>query len=108
MGRNALGEFEQAVLLAILRLGSNAYGVPIRRVLSERLGRVVSVGAVYTALERLETKRFVSSWIGGATAERGGRAKRFYRIEAPGLSALDAARVVTQSLWAGLPEGSPA
>jgi PadR family transcriptional regulator, regulatory protein PadR len=108
MGRNTLGEFEQAVLLAILRLGSNSYGVPIRRDLSERLGRDVSVGAVYTALERLERKGFVSSWTGGATAERGGRAKRFYRIEAPGRRALDAAMVVTANLWAGLPEGAPA
>src|ERR1700756_5702283 len=108
MGRIALGEFEQAVMLAIHRLGPDAYGVPIRRDLSERLGRAVSVGAVYTALERLEGKGFVSSWTGGATAERGGRAKRFYRIEAPGHRALDAARVVTRSLWAGLPEGAPA
>ena len=109
MGRKALGEFEQAVLLAILRLGlSGAYGVPIRRDLSERLGRHVSVGAVYTALERLERKGFVSSWTGGATAERGGRTKRFYRIEAPGRRALDAAMVVTRSLLAGLPEGATA
>jgi DNA-binding PadR family transcriptional regulator len=108
MGRNALGEFEQAVLLAILRLGSSAYGMPIRRDLSERLGRAVSVGATYTALERLERKGFVSSWAGGATAERGGRAKRFYRIEAPGLRAIDAARIATRNLWAGLPEGAPA
>jgi PadR family transcriptional regulator, regulatory protein PadR len=108
MGRIALGEFEQAVLLAILRLGSSAYGVPIRHDLSERLGRAVSVGATYTALERLEGKGFVSSWTGGATAERGGRAKRFYRIEAPGLRALEAARAATRNLWAGLPEGLPA
>jgi PadR family transcriptional regulator, regulatory protein PadR len=108
MGRNTLGEFEQGVLLTVLRLGSNAYGVPIRRDLGERLGRSVSVGATYTALERLEGKGFVSSWTGGATAERGGRAKRFYRVEAPGLRALDAARTVTRSLWAGLPEGAPA
>jgi PadR family transcriptional regulator PadR len=104
MGRNTLGEFEQAVLLAILRLGSSAYGVPIR----ERLARAVSVGAIYSALERLEGKGFVSSWTGGATAERGGRAKRFYRVEAPGVRALDAARVATRNLWAGLPEGAPA
>src|SRR5258708_6850924 len=108
MGRNALGEFEQAVLLAILRLGLNAYGVPIRHDLSERLGRSVSVGAIYTTLERLEGKGFVASWTGGATAERGGRAKRFYRVEAPGLRALDAARTTTRNLWAGLPEGAPA
>lgn len=106
MGRNILGEFEQGVLLAILRLRSEAYGVPIRHDLSERLGRAVSVGAIYTALERLEAKGFVSSWTGGATAERGGRAKRFYRIEAPGLRALDAARAANRNLWAGLPEGA--
>jgi PadR family transcriptional regulator PadR len=104
--RDTLGEFEQAVLLAILRLGSSAYGVPIRRDLGLRLGRAVSVGATYTALERLEGKGFVSSWTGDATNERGGRAKRFYRIEAPGLRALDAARAATTNLWAGLPEGS--
>jgi PadR family transcriptional regulator PadR len=108
MGRRALGEFEQAVLLAILRLGLNAYGVPIRHDLTERLGRAVSVGAIYTALERLEAKGFVSSWTGGATTERGGRAKRFYRVEAPGLRALDEARTATRNLWAGLPEGAPA
>jgi DNA-binding PadR family transcriptional regulator len=108
MGRRVLREFEQAVLLAILRLGPNAYGVPIRHDLSERLGRAISVGAIYTALERLEAKGFVSSWTGGATAERGGRAKRYYRIEAPGQRALDEARTTTQNLWAGLPEGAPA
>jgi len=108
MGRRTLGEFEQAVLLAIIRLGFNAYGVPIRHDLSQRLGRPVSVGAIYTALERLEAKGFVSSWTGGATTERGGRAKRFYRMEAPGLRALENARTATQRLWAGLPEGIPA
>src|SRR5712664_3774781 len=108
MGRRILGEFEQAVMLAILRLGVEAYGVPIRRDISERLNRAVSVGAIYTALERLEAKGFVSSRMGGATRERGGRAKRFYQIEAPGLRALDAARTATANLWAGLPEGAPA
>ena len=103
-----LGEFEQAVLLAIMRLGSGAYGVPIRHDLTERLGRPVSIGAIYTVLERLEAKGFVSSWMGGATRERGGRAKRFYRIEAPGFHALDEARMVTANLWAGLPGGAPA
>ena len=75
MGRHTLGEFEQAVLLAIVRMKTEAYGVPIRRELSERLDRLVSVGALYTTLERIEGKGFVSSWTGGATPERGGRAK---------------------------------
>jgi PadR family transcriptional regulator PadR len=109
MRARLLGEFEQAVLLAIMRLGSGgAYGVPIRHDLTERLGRPVSIGAIYTVLERLEAKGFVSSWMGGATRERGGRAKRFYRIEAPGFHALDEARMVTANLWAGLPGGAPA
>src|SRR6266852_6798473 len=102
MGRNALGEFEQAVLLAILRLGLNAYGVPIRHDLSERLGRSVSVGAIYTTLERLEGKGFVSSWSGGATADRGGRAKRFYRVEAAGQAALRQSLTATKRMTAGI------
>jgi PadR family transcriptional regulator PadR len=101
-----MGEFEQALLLAIMRLGSGAYGVTIRHDLTERLGRPVSIGATYTVLERLEAKGFVSSWMGGATRERGGRAKRFYRIEASGLRALDEARTVTANLWGGLPGGA--
>jgi PadR family transcriptional regulator PadR len=106
MGRNVLGEFEVAVLLEIFRLGSNAYGVPIRHNLSKRLGRTVSIGAIYTALERLDGKGLVTSWTGGATGERGGRAKRFYRITEPGLRALDAARIVTRNVWSGLPVGA--
>ena len=88
MGRRILGEFEQAVLLAILRLGLSAYGVPIRHDLNKRLGRSVSVGAVYTTLERLEAKGFVTSWTGGATDERGGRAKLYFHLTAPGQVAL--------------------
>ena len=103
-----LGELEQAALLAIMRLGSGAYGVTIRRDLGERLGRPVSVGATYTVLERLEAKGFVSSWMGGATPERGGRAKRFYRIEASGRLALDEARTAAVNLWGSLPGGAPA
>jgi PadR family transcriptional regulator, regulatory protein PadR len=107
MARRVIGELEQAVLLGILRLGSEAYGVPIRRDLSKRLGREVSFGAVYTVLERLEAKGFVTSMLGGATAERGGRAKRFYRVEAPGRLALDEARAATANLWNGVPAGAP-
>jgi DNA-binding PadR family transcriptional regulator len=103
-----LGEFEQHVLAAIIRLQTEAYGVPMRRDLSERLKREVSIGALYTTLERLEAKGFVSSRMGGATAERGGRAKRYYRIEAPGVRALADARAAAENLWAGLPQGAPA
>jgi PadR family transcriptional regulator, regulatory protein PadR len=108
MGRHMLGEFEQHVLAAIIRLKAEAYGVPIRRDLNERLGRLVSIGALYTTLERLEAKGFISSWMGDPTPERGGRAKRYYRIEAPGVRALNEARVAAERLWAGLPQGAPA
>ena len=88
MPRYLLGEFEKAILLALIRLNDNAYGVSIRQELSTRLEREVAVGAVYTALERLEKKGYVSSWMGDPTPERGGRSKRFFKIEAAGSDAL--------------------
>jgi PadR family transcriptional regulator, regulatory protein PadR len=87
-----LGQFEELVLLVLVQLRQNAYGVTIRRELSERIGREISVGAVYTTLERLELKGYVSSRMGEPTPERGGRAKRYFRIEAPGINALNASR----------------
>jgi PadR family transcriptional regulator PadR len=84
-----LGEFEQHVLAALLRLRGNAYGVTIRREIMERTGRDVAVGAIYATLDRLEAKGYVSSRIGEATPERGGRAKRYFDIEAPGAHALE-------------------
>jgi PadR family transcriptional regulator, regulatory protein PadR len=83
-----LGRFEELVLLALVRL-RETYGVPIRREIAERTGREVSFGAVYTTLERLERKGYVASRIGDPTPERGGRAKRYFRIEAPGITALN-------------------
>lgn len=92
-----LGEFEQIVLAAVLRLRENAYGMTIRREILDRTGRDVAIGAVYSTLERLEKKGFVSSRTGEATPERGGRAKRYFRIEARGVSALEASwRAVDQ------------
>jgi|ERR1044071_2137368 DNA-binding PadR family transcriptional regulator len=88
MPRHFLGEFEKAVLLALMRLGDDAYGVTIREELATRLEREVSIGAVYTTLGRLEEKGFVSSILGSPTPERGGRAKRFFHIEADGAEAL--------------------
>ena len=108
MRTKPLGEFEQAVLLAIIRLGGRAYGVPIRRDLSQRLQRDVSFGAVYTTLERLESKGLLSSWLGEATAERGGRAKRYYKVEARAERALAEARLRNNSIWGNLPKGAPA
>lgn len=105
--RDSLGEFEQLVLLAILRLGSNAYGMTIRREIEDRARRPVSIGAVYLTLERLETKSFVKSKLGEATPDRGGRAKRYFSVNAPGKAALnrslDAVRRMTDGHF-GLPE----
>jgi PadR family transcriptional regulator, regulatory protein PadR len=102
MGDDRLGQFEQLILLALVRLRENAYGVTIRREIMERAGRDVSVGAVYTTLERLERKRYVSSRMGSATPERGGRAKRYFTIEAPGQIALNAVREASGRLAEGL------
>jgi PadR family transcriptional regulator PadR len=97
-----LGEFEQMVLLAILRIGDNAYAVPIRSEIEERAQRGVSRGALYTTLERLEAKGFVESIMGAPTPERGGRARRTYSVAAPGLEALENSRAAMANLWQGL------
>ena len=86
--REYLGEFEQIVLLAVLRLGKDAYGVPIRREIEHRTGRGVTVGALYSTLDRLEAKGYVTSRLAEPTAERGGRSKRFITVEALGLKAV--------------------
>ena len=85
---NYLGELEELVLLAILKVGSNAYGVPIKDALEEA-GRRISVGALYATLDRLERKGFLKSRQGEATPERGGKAKRFFEVEGAGVSALE-------------------
>ena len=97
-----LGEFEQLVLAALLRLGSNAYGMAVRREIEQRTGRLVSIGAVYTTLERLEVKGYVGSVTGEPTPERGGRAKRFFRIEASGRLALRRAQDALGKMMEGL------
>jgi DNA-binding PadR family transcriptional regulator len=83
-----LGEFEQLILLAILRLGDDAYGVTIRAELAERAGRTVAPGAMYTALDRLEAKGMVRSRMGEPTPQRGGRAKRYVTVTAAGTKAI--------------------
>ncbi|MDE3135209.1 MAG: helix-turn-helix transcriptional regulator [Acidobacteriota bacterium] len=88
MKRDYLGEFEHIVLLALLRLDKQAYGMRIRQEIEQRTGRSVAIGAVYATLDRMEAKGYVSSRLGEPTAERGGRAKRFFRIEAEGAEAL--------------------
>jgi DNA-binding PadR family transcriptional regulator len=85
-----LGDFEQLVMLALLRLGEGAYGMTVRRELEETADRRVSLGAIYATLDRLETKGLVTSFLGAPGKERRGRAKRFFRVRAPGVRALRA------------------
>ena len=102
--RSQLGEFELIVLLALLRAGENAYGVPIARVIEESTGREVSVGSVYAALERLQQKGMVSSSLGDPTPERGGRAKRYFRVTKAGLQQVRKTQKTLAALWQGLPQ----
>ncbi len=102
MGDYTLGEFEQIVLLAILHVGTNAYAVPIRHEIEERTGRPVARGALYTALERMTAKGLVTSALGESTPERGGRAKRYFRVTAEGRAALRRSRAMLVSMWRGL------
>jgi len=97
-----LGGFESLLLLAVIRLGDQAYGVTIRRELHERAGKDVAVGAIYTGLDRLARKGMVESWQGDPTAERGGRAKRFYRVTTTGLQVLNETQRAVQGLLEGL------
>jgi PadR family transcriptional regulator PadR len=97
-----LGDFEQVVLLAIVRLEDEAYGVSIRRTIEEIAGRAVTVGAIYTTLDRLEHKGFVSSRMAEPTSERGGRAKRFFKLEARGATVLRNSLRSTRSMLRGL------
>jgi PadR family transcriptional regulator PadR len=97
-----LGEFEQLILLAVLRLRDNAYGVTIRAELAERAGRAVAPGALYTALERLETKGLITSRMSDPTPQRGGRAKRQVTVTAAGMEALTRALRAYDRLLDGL------
>lgn len=97
-----LGEFEQVVLLAVLRLEADAYGSAVSREIEERAGRSVSRGALYVTLDRLEQKGFLSSRLGDPTPSRGGRAKRYLRVTPAGLRALRASRATLERLWQGL------
>jgi DNA-binding PadR family transcriptional regulator len=85
---DAIGEFEHFVLLAILRLGSDAYGVPIRAEIAVRTQREPSPGSLYTTLDRLEERGLVVSRLGEPTPQRGGRAKRYYSVSARGIEAV--------------------
>jgi PadR family transcriptional regulator, regulatory protein PadR len=97
-----LGEFEYAVLLAALRLGEAAYAVPIRELIEQRTGRPVARGALYTGLDRLESKGCLKSRMGDATEERGGKAKRYYTVTPSGLKAIRATHESLSNLTRGL------
>ncbi len=101
-----LGEFEQLVLLALIRL-EDAYGVTIRREIQSRTDRNVAIGAVYATLDRLEEKSYVATRPGRATARRGGRAKRHFKLKPAGVRALWAARRLMDRMWDGLDLPSP-
>ena len=97
-----LGEFEHIVLLSLLRLGDGAYGAVIRMEIEDVTGRSPAIGSVHATLERMERKGFVTSWIGEPTPERGGKAKRHFKLEAAGANALKEARATLDRLHAGL------
>lgn len=103
MGRDSLGEFEHLVLLAVARLGDEAYGVPIVDELEQQTGRRVSRASVYVALKRLETKDLIRSTLGDPTPERGGRAKRYFQITPLAEQRLIEAREALLKMWADLP-----
>ena len=96
-----LGELEQMLLLAVLRMADEAYGMAIRTELEGQTGRHVARGAVYITLDRLERKGYLESWLGDPTAERGGRAKRFFALTPAGTAALRVSRDALVSLWSG-------
>jgi len=97
-----LGALELTILLAVARLADDAYGLGIRRDVSSRAGRDYSVGAIYTTLERLEAKGFVTSRTTGPTPTRGGRSRRQFKITAAGARAIRQAERVATALWAGV------
>src|ERR1700722_15856494 len=99
----SLGEFEMVVLFAVARLGDGAYGMSVWRDIRDRCGREVSVGALYTTLDRLEEKGYVSSWIGDPSATRGGRRKRHFEIQAAGRAELESSWEMLASMRRGIP-----
>jgi DNA-binding PadR family transcriptional regulator len=102
MSKATLGEFEHQVLIAILRLGSESYSVPIVLELEERTERRVAPAAVYIALRRLEHKALVSSRLDTATPDEGGRPRRYFKLEPEAMERLRASRRVLERLWEGI------
>ena len=94
-----LGEFEQVVLLAVARLEGKGYGAVIRQEVERRAGRPVTVGALYSTLDRLEAKGYVVAREGGPSPDRGGRPKRFFTVQPAGADALEASRRMLERMW---------
>tara|TARA_R110002096_G_scaffold147936_1_gene308331 strand:+ start:221 stop:562 length:342 start_codon:yes stop_codon:yes gene_type:complete len=104
MGKYQLGEFEEIVMLTVGVLYGNAYGVSIKKEIEERLKRKVSVGALQSALKRLEDKGYLSSKEGETTSERGGRPKRYFEITALGKKAIEETKEVRNKLYESIPK----
>src|SRR5687767_7376386 len=102
MATDHLGEFEQIVLLSVLRLGDGAYGVPIRQEIEQRASRKVTIGALYATLDRLEAKGYLRSWFADPTPRRGGRSKRYFRLLPAGEKALANYRAMLDRVWHGV------
>lgn len=103
MSKNSIGEFEEVVMLTVAVLYENAYGISIKEEIEQQLNRKVSVGAMRTALSRLEKKGFLSSEFGEATAVRGGKRKRFFKVTSYGKRVLDEVMSTRQKLWEAIP-----
>ncbi|AUD00619.1 PadR family transcriptional regulator [Spirosoma pollinicola] len=103
MKRAFLGEFEEIVLLTVAVLDEGAYGVNVTQEIEQKTGRTVGFSTVHTTLQRLAEKGFLSSHMGGATAERGGRRKRFFTVTVAGRRALQDVKQVREELWNALP-----
>ncbi|MCF0050394.1 PadR family transcriptional regulator [Dyadobacter chenwenxiniae] len=99
-----LGEFEEVVLLAVAMLAGEAYGAAITNEIEQQMARSVNLGAVHAALARLEEKGLLTSRLGGATAERGGRSKRFFSVTMAGIKALDTIREIRNRMWNAIPK----
>ncbi|MEO9483119.1 MAG: PadR family transcriptional regulator [Ekhidna sp.] len=104
MSKDHIGELEELILLLIVMLKEEAYGLAIRKALKEQANRNVTIGAVHGTVNRLESKGFIESSMGGATEERGGRRKRIFSITAAGKNVLQKSRDVKVNLWQQIPE----
>ena len=102
-GVELLSRSEELLLLAVWRLQDDAYGAAIRDYLSRETGEDWSVGAVYAPLDRLARRGLLRSWMGEPTPERGGRAKRYFKLTTAGVAALSRLRSIQEKMWSGLP-----